>query len=280
MPESADTLTVTGTSAHSLSYGAWSSTINFETSNGDTKVVIDSIENAVGGTSDLYATLTINYTLTDDRTGEIASIKALYSIGGEAGAYTEMAEDTTGDSEGTNNLSTSAAGETHTFDFDTVTSLGIDFKGTIWVKIRAYDRINLIGDTMDSQIISILVDNSPSFPVITSPTDGWFDKNTTIPIIGTIPDPRAGNSDLHVKVEIASDSSFTDIELTLESAIDQVGWSYSSDGITWTDLPVSGIPVVATPALIGKWWRVIPNTEDGLSQGNKYTRACCAGILV
>lgn len=278
MPESTDTLTITGTSAHQISYGDWSASVNFETTTGDCKAVITSIENAVGGTDDYYQNITINYELENDREGD-ASIKALYSTGGENGAYSEMTEYSGGSSEGKNNLTTSDAGTAHVFDWDTVTDLGIDFKGTVWVKIRAYDRPNLIGDIMDSQIISLLVDNAPEAPVITFPTSGWFDKNTTQYVTGTIPDPKSGNSNLHIKIEIAADSSFDSIELTLESAVDQVGWEYY-DGAAWNDLPVGGIPVAATPALIGETWKATIQTEDQLTTGQKYVRAAAGGILV
>lgn len=279
MPQSTPTIGVTGTSAHSLSYGNWSETTELEVTNGDIKVNIVSILNALGASDDLYNVLTITYTLEDDRVG-LASLKALYSTTGESGTYTDMVEYTGGSSDGTNNLSTSATGVTHTFDFDTVTTLGIDYKGTVWVKLRAYDRTNLIGDIMESGIVSILVDNAPLAPTITAPTDGWFDKNTTPQITGTIPNPKSGNSNLHVKIQVATDSSFDTVELTEESAIDQVGWEYSADGSSWTDIPVSGIPIVATPSLIGKYWRYTIQTEDELTTGFKFIRASCAGILV
>lgn len=280
MPTTSPTIGVTGTSAHSLSYGAWSDDNNFEVTNGDCKVTITSILNALGTATDYYNVITFNYVLEDDRTGEIASIKPLYSVGGESGAYSEMTEYTGGSSEGKNNLSTSPTGVTHVFEWDTVTNLGIDFKGSVWIKFRAYDRINLIGDYMESGVTNFIVDNAPEAPVILLPVDNFFDKNTTPQIKGTIPDPKSGNSNLHIKIQVATDSSFDSIELTKESAVDQVGWEYSSDGTTWTDLPVSGIPIVATPALIGKYWRYTIQTEDELTIGAKYIRAAAAGILI
>lgn len=280
MPTTSPTIGVTGTSAHSLSYGAWSDDNNFEVTNGDCKVSITSIHNALGTTTDYYNILTFNYALEDDRTGEIASIKPLYSIGGEAGTYVEMTEYVGGSSQGKNNLSTSPTGVAHVFEWNTVTDLGIDFNGTVWVKIRAFDRTNLIGDYMESGIINIIVDNAPVAPVILLPVDNFFDKNTTPQIKGTIPDPKSGNSNLHIKIQIASDSTFDSVELTKESAVDQIGWEYSADGSSWTDLPVSGIPLVATPSLIGKYWRYTIQTEDKLTTGYKFVRAAAGGIII
>lgn len=279
MPQTTATIGVTGTSAHQISYGDWSDIINYEHTSGDCKVRINSIVNESDVATDLYGTLTINYELEDDRNGEIASVKFLYSTSGSAGPYVDMDEAVGGSSEGTNNLSTSLTGQDHIFEWNTVTSLGIDYKGNVHVKLRAYDRTNFIGDYMESEILLITIDNAPRKPVITYPTEGWFEKNETPYIKGTIPDPRSGYSNLHIKLDIATDSSFNDIELSLASAIDQTGWEYY-DGAAWNDIPVAGIPVAATPALVGKEWKVTLQTEDALTIGQKYIRASCGGILV
>jgi len=278
-PETSPTISVTGTSAHSLSYGEWSDTISYELTSGNTKVRITSITNSSGDASDLYGNVTIDYELEDDRANEISSVKFLYSTTGSGGPYLEMDEYTGGDSEGGNNLSTSLTGQSHTFDFDTVSSLGIDFKGNVYIKLRAYDRINFIGDIMESDIRLITIDNSPRECIITFPTEGYFDKNQTPYITGTIPDPRAGNSNLHVRVDIATDVNFDNIELSLASAIDLTGWEYFDDS-TWQPIEVSGIPVVSDPTLIGNNWKITVQSENILTTGVKYLRASCGGILV
>jgi len=279
-PITTPTLSVTGTAAHSISFGELSPVRNYEVTSGNCKVDIVTITNAIGGITDLYANITFTYTLHDDRAG-LASLKCLYSTTGESGAYSEMTEYTGGSSDGKNDLTTSAAGTTHTFDWATVTDLGIDFKGTVYVKFRAFDRVDFIGDTMESGIRPILINNAPLAGVIVMPIEDFFDKNTTPQIVGTIPDPKSGNSDLHIKLEIARDEGFTDIELTLESAVDQIGWEYDTSGSGgWVDLPVSGIPVSSTPALIGRQWRVTVATDSELTTGQKYLRFSAGGILV
>ncbi len=265
------------TSAKSISYGAISNTLRFETTNGDCKVYITAITNPLS-TTEFYGDLTFTYTLENDRE-EDASLKPYYSSTGPSGTFIEMT-DAGGDSEGKDNLSTSAEGESHTFIWDTVTDLGIDFNSTVWIKFVAYDRTAFIGDTMNDTGRFINVNNAPEACILTAPVDGWFDKNTTPQVVGTIPDMRAGDSDAHIKLEIASDSGFTDIQYTYESAVVQTGWEYDSTGAGgWVDIPDTGIPVSSTPALVGNSWRYTIQTEDELDEGNWYVRARVGGVL-
>jgi len=257
--------------AQSVTYGDYSSSVNFEVTQGDCKVSITSV------TGD-YGDITIAYTLEDDRAGT-ASIKPMWATS-ESGAYSEMTKGTGGDAKTT--LSTSASGTAHTFVWDTVTDLGIDHKGKVWIKIRAYDRDNHIGDWMESGALPQSIDNAPEAPTITSPSAGYFDKNTTPQIIGTIPDPKAGNSDLHIKIQIATDSAFNDddIEQTYESRLDQTGFEYQDGLSTWTAFPETGIPVSSDPTLIGNSWRYTIQTEFELTESIKYIRAAAGGLGV
>lgn len=251
--------------ASSISYSDYSDSVKLEVTNGDCKVRILSTEGE-------YGDITINYVLEDDREGT-ASIKPVYYYNN---AFLEMT-DAGGDSDGKLTLATSEEGTDHVFIWDTVVDLGIDYKGKVQIKIIAYDRDNLIGDIMETVLYNISVDNAPEAPVITSPVDGYFDKNTTPVIVGTIPDPKAGNSNLHFKIEIATEDTFTTIEKTFESVLDQTGWEYYN-GAAWVAIPETGVPIVSDPTLIGESFRLTIQTEYKLAEGQKYIRAYAGGI--
>jgi hypothetical protein len=132
---------------------------------------------------------------------------------------------------------------------------------------------------MDAVQLQVAVDNAPDAGVIIAPVDGFFTKETTPMIEGTIPSHRAGYANMHIKVEIASDSAFSNIELTLESALDTTGWEYYDDA-NWIEIPATGIPIVSDNTLIGNHWRVYIQTSDELSVGAKYIRYSSGEISV
>ena len=255
----------------SVNYSEASSSVIYEVTSGDCKVSLT----IVTGT---YGDITLTYTLEDDRGGVglgIASIKPQYAST-QGGSFSDMTKGTGGNNK--TNLATSATPTTYTFVWNTVADLGIDFKGRRYIKIIAYDRDDYIGDTTSTDIRAIDIDNAPDAPTITYPTSGYFSKDTTPQIIGTIPDMRAGNSDAHIKIEVSSDSNFGTIVKTFESNLDQTGWQYDSDGAgAWLNIPFTGIPIVTDPTLIGNSWRYTVQTEDELELGNKYLRAYCGG---
>ena len=263
MTETAFSETDSITSPVSVVYGDYSDSIAVELTTGDTKVVIGSIT----GT---YGDITITYTLEDDRLGT-ASVKPMYATS-SSGAFAEMTESTDPESEGRTGLTTSATGEAHVFIWNTIPDIGAAYKSSVWIKIRAYDRDNFIGDIMESATQTHDVDNAPLSCVISLPTTGYFTKDTQLEIRGTITDTVAGYSDEHIKIQIATDANFDTIEKTFESRIGGGQWDYY-DGANWIEIPADGIPVSSTPALIGKSWRFIPDSEEELTTGNKWIRA-------
>ncbi len=268
---------ITATSSKSISYGTYSSTRSYEITQGDTKINISSILNPDGLSSDYYGNIVFSYVLTNDRNG-LSSIKPMYSTTGASGTFSEMTEYTGGTSEGKNDLASSTAGTTHTFIWNSPVDAGYDYKNQVWVKFIAYDRPDLIGDTMFDVGRNFLLDNAPEAPTIVSPTEAWFEKIRETQIIGTIPNPRSGYTDLHIKIEIASDSGFNTLLATFESAVVQTGWEYYNDS-AWVDVPITGIPVSSDNTLVGNQWRFMIQTEDGLEEGFKYIRAVAGGVL-
>jgi len=251
-------------------YGAYSATRTYNVPQGNCLVSITSIPTEDSGD------VTITYDLTDERSGA-ASVKFKYAFS-PTGTYYDMT-DAGGLSDGKLALTTSPTGTEHTFVWDTLTDLGTDFKGKLYVKLEAYDRNNYIGDYNVDTGSAIVIDNSPEAPTIVTPTDGYFDKNETPQIVGTIPHPKEAYSDLHMKVEIATDEGFGTIERTYESRNDQTGWEYDATGAGgWTPILVTGIPVKTENALVGRQWRLTIQTEDRLSTGKKYIRAVAGGM--
>ena len=271
MPETSfSTSTGKKRAAETVTYGDVSTTINLEITKGDCKVSIDA---ATHSTTTGYVTLT--YTLEDDRTG-MASIQPQYATT-RAGSFTDMTKGTGGNNQ--TGLATDGDGIQYTFIWDTVTDLGGDYEGSVVMKIIAYDRDNFIGDTMESNSMELHVDNAPAAPTITTPADGLFSKDETPQVIGTIPDPMAGYTNLHIKLQFSTDENFNDDNVTtFESRLDQNGWQYDSSGSgDWTDIPVGGIPVSSDHTLVDNSWRFTVQTEDKLNQGLYYIRAYAGG---
>jgi hypothetical protein len=275
LTDTAFSLGDTKTSAKTVTYGDVSASKSFEVTSGNCKVSIVSLLGEGLTTTDYWGDVIINYTLTDERSGA-ASLKPLYCTTGQTGTFSEMT-DAGGTSDGKNNLTTSPTGTAHDFLWNTVTDLGIDYKGNVWIKLRAYDRPSLIGDIMDSGINQINIDNAPDAPIITTPTDGFFDKNTTPQIVMIIPDMKAGNSDAHFKIELSTVADFATVAATYQSAVDQTGWEYSSDA-TWLSIPATGVPISGDGTLVGESVRYTIQTEDELTIGNKYIRAYAGGV--
>lgn len=265
--------TTTDTTPVSVIEGDVSSTRTLEITNGDCKVILSSSSGTSGD-------ITFTYTLENDRAGN-GSIKPEYdSTSSGMSSASEMTQGTGGDAK--TPLTTSAAGTSHTFVWDTTTDLGKDFVGTVWVRITAYDRIGQIGDTMLSGVLKINVDNAPGAPTLVSPTDDFFDKNETPQFVWTIPDPIEGNSNMHFKLELDPTGEFDDNSgdiITFESRLDQTGWEYDSDGASsWVTIPHGGVPIITDPTLIGNQCRLTIQTEDRLDS-KSFVWRCVAAVV-
>lgn len=255
--------------ARSVIYGDLSTSIDFDVTFGN---VLPSLQ----APTDTSGDITLTYTLKsiDSLT---ASILAEYS---KNGGTTWNTATSAGGDDGISPLTSSPAGTSHTFEWDTVVDVGIDFFGTVLVRVRAFDLPGQGGDFIGSEEHKLTVDNAPLAGTIVSPASGDFNKIETPTFVFTIADPNQGNSDLHVKLEIDVVDSFDSGSLvTFESRLDQVGWEYDSDGAgAWVAIPHDGIPIIATPALIGNQARYTIQTEDKLTQGEKHVRVTFGGV--
>jgi hypothetical protein len=254
-----------------VEYGDAPTELDFEITNGDTKVSITSPSSASSTLSD---EISIVFTLTNSK-AETSSIKPQYSTDGEV-TWSDMT-DAGGSSEGKTGLSSLAAGDSHTFIWNSVTDLGLDHKGGISIRIIAYDGDDYKGDIMTSDAEQITVNNAPQAPTLISPIDGYFAKDETPQFVFTIPNPRAGNSKMHFKLQLDTVDTFNSSNLIeLESRNNQNGWEYVDTGSNWVDIPHAGIDIPGASALIGNQARITIQTEDKIAI-NEYKWRIVAG---
>ena len=252
--------------AETVVYGVETAAEDFEVSQANVKCVLTK-------PTDLIGDILLAYTLEDDR-AQTASIIPQYSTDGGT-TFSTMTDQGGGD--GTTGLTTSITGQSHTFEWDTVTDLGLDFKGDVLIRIKAFDQDTLLGDFEFSAEHKLQIDNAPLISSLVSPIDGFFDKNETPTFVFLLPDPSAGNSAMHVKLEIDIDTSFlSDALITFESRLDQVGWEYDSDGAgAWLPIPAPGIPSGST---VGRQVRFTVQTPEKLSKATLFWRVTFGGV--
>ena len=281
MPTTSFTLAKSQKTARTVQYGTPSSSVQLEVTQSNVKVNITSIQDDAGNTfpdNELYGDITFTYLLTSYETssGSI-DIKYAYSFDG---TYSDCTRKGT-EGDGTDSLTVSQGGESHTFVWDTTADIGDHFKGSVYVRIRAYDRVNQNGDYTTSNIVKIKIDNSPFAPVIVSPSSGKFAKDQTPEIIFTIADPKVGNTYVHFKVEIDTSSDFNSSNLKVwESRNSQHReYFYYDNGSGYVEIPDEGIDLASNPNLIGNNVKFIVPTEDKLNLGNYYIRVTEAEVV-
>ena len=258
MTETSFGTATTKSTAVAVTYGGASSSRSLRVTRGN---CLPSVTSPSG---DQSGDVSVSYFLEDDRAGT-ASIVPEYSTD-EGSTWSTATKGTGGDA--TDNLTTSATspGQSHTFVWDTVTNLGIGFFGDALFRIRAYDQASLLGSYEASTEVQVRVDNVPAAMTLVSPADGYFDKDETPVFVGTIPNPVAGNSRLHFKLEVDTDSDFGS-PTVFESRLSQTGWEYDSDGAgAWTVVPATGVPIPTDPTLIGNQVRYTIQTTDKLDR--------------
>lgn len=284
MAETSQTIATSIKTAKTVVYGTASNSVTLEIPQGNVKVSITAIvdddgNNHFSGQS-LIGDVTITYTLTSYES-TTASIDIEYGNDYNGSFSNCTRQGSEGDAK--TPLTVSQGGTSHTFVWDTATDLGKYFRGSIYLRIKAYDRMSYNGDFNMSQIISLNILNTPSAPTISQPTSSKFDKNQTPEIIFDIPDPKAGNSNLHFKVEMDTDSSFGSSNLKVwESRNSQHRecFYYDSDGVgTYLVVPEAGIDIAADPTLIGNNVKFTPPSEDALSKGTWYIRATAGDVV-
>ena len=259
------------TSPVEVNYGTTSESRQLEVTEGNTKITIDSI-------TPLYGDVTISYTLENDES-DISSIKPEYSTNGTT--YYEMTS--AGGDDGVATLATDTDendGISYDFIWDTATDLGLDYNASVYIRIKVYDKDARKGSIITSSREKKTIDNTPEAPTLVSPTASYFRKDETPVFVFTIPNPKAGNSILHFKIEVDSQSTYdSGDEIAFESYADQVGWEYKDESANWIAIPVGGVDIISTPALIGNQVRYTVQTDNRLDTGNYYWRATAGGVV-
>ena len=276
MPSTSFTTGKEVTSALEIVYGDVSDNINIEIAHGNVKVEISTATDDAGNNfpdDQLYGDVTITYSLSSYQVTK-GSIDIEYSLSSD-GTYNDCTRQGS-EGDAITPLVVSQNGTEHTFVWDSATDLGDHFRGPVFLRIRAYDRINQNGDFNSSNIIKIKINNAPAAPTINSPISGSFLKDQTPEIIFTIADSLAGNARVHFRVEIDTDDTFkTDNLKVWESSNSQhlKCFYYDSDGAgTYLPVPSTGVDLIADPTLINNNVKFIIPTQDALSLGQYYVR--------
>ncbi|MFX0181951.1 MAG: hypothetical protein ACFE95_02615 [Candidatus Hodarchaeota archaeon] len=283
MTETSPTITTEIKTGKEIVYGTASSSITLEVPQGDVKITItaivdDDANNHFAGAS-LVGDVTVTYTLTSYKsTAASIDIEYCSDYGGSYSNCTRQGSE--GDAE--TPLTVDQNGESHTFVWDTSTDLGKYFKGFIYLRIKAYDRLNCNGDFNLSQTVLLSINNTPSTPTISQPTTATFDKDQTPEVIFDIPDPEGGYGSLHFKIEMDTDSTFGSSNLKIwESRNSQHRecFYYDSGGGTFVVVPEAGVDIAGDPTLIGNDVKFIPPADDALSKGTWYIRATAGDVV-
>ncbi len=257
------------TVAKSIYYGQYSEYNSLKITRGNCLVSI----NFISGT---YGDITISYTLYNDRE-TVCSMRLYYSTD-DGTTFTEGTKGTGGNEK--TSLSTTSAGTSYSFVWNSYTDVGKDFVGDVILKIRAYDRNNYIGDYTESQLKIVSISNAPSAPTLVTPIDSYFQKDDTPEFIFTIPsdnNPTSLYSKVHAKLEIDTTKDFNSDGLKVfESRLDQTGWEFVNDEGNWEQIPSDGIQL--RPDIIGNQVRFILPTEDRVERDVVYWRVVFGGV--
>jgi len=284
MAETPQTVTTSIKTAKTVQYGTASSSITMEIPQGNVKVTLTAIVDDDGNNhfanESLIGDVTITYILTSYQS-TAASIDIEYSTD-YSGTYSNCSrQGSEGDAK--TPLTVDQGGESHTFVWDTATDLGKYFRGSVYIRIKAFDRVSYNGDYIISSAPLLSINNAPEAPTISSPVSGRFDKNQTPEIIFNIPNPVAGNSNLHFKVEMDLESAFGSSNLKLwESRNSQHRecFYYDTDGNgTFAVIPEAGIDIIGDPTLIGNDVKFLVPAEDALSLGTWYIRVTAGEVI-
>ena len=178
--ETGFTTTTAQKTAKAVQYGTFSDSISFIITHGNVRVnisgVVDDAANSWVDGDELIGDLTITYALTSD-SATSGSIDIEYAQEYD-GTYSNCTRQGA-EGEATTPLAVSSGGTSHTFVWNTATDLGDHYFGPIFIRVRGYDRVGQNGDFISSNIVKLIINNAPTAPTLTSPTDGDFGKDKT-----------------------------------------------------------------------------------------------------
>jgi hypothetical protein len=253
---------VTMMSEITLDYGPLSSAYTLEVTTGNTK--IGSISASAS-----YGDITITYSLIN-KASSTSSITIKYKVE-SGGTYTTCTERAGGASQGVTGLTSSSAGTTHTFIWNSCADLGNSYNSeTIYIEIVPYDGagsgVTPSGDAGEADdLTGYTIDNRPSSITIAEYNGYTYDKDTTPVFVSEMGSVRCGSS-LYFIIT-AYDSSMNIVQENSSAEI-LTGWEYEKVyGESWFSVPPSGVDVAYT----GADQRIRYTFQTGLTQGATYT---------
>jgi hypothetical protein len=139
-------------------------------------------------------------------------------------------------------LTTSAAGTTHTFNWDSYTDSGTsELDTSVYLRITPYDATPTGGDAAATVTsAAFAVNNRPAISAWESEDGFVFDKDTTPTFRAIIPNLRGGTQGFP-EISIYRTTGMTLVAL-YQSITSIAGWEYETAPSTWVAMAVTGIP--------------------------------------
>lgn len=142
-------------------------------------------------------------------------------------------------------LTTSAAGVSHTFVWDSYSDGGTSLLDqAVYIRITPYDASPTGGDAADTVTSDAFVVNNRPAKITWLNADGYtFDKDTTPVFMAVIPLLRGGTIGFP---EISFYKTDGNVLVRTKKAVEDItGWEYETSPATWVSLAVTGIPSTA-----------------------------------
>lgn len=192
-----------------LNYGDYSTSRTREIYQSDIKSVTIT---APGGGTEQGAPVYITYVLESDIIATAPNLEMEYSTDSGSNYSTCTPLVTDGDHDGITNLSTSAAGQSHTFVWDSATDVTTSFQSsTVNFRCRADDQQSAFSEYATGPEFTI--DMLPAAPDLIDPDTGFFDSDTTPDFTWQIPtDPGSDRIAFCIEVDDSSDFSSVDLD--------------------------------------------------------------------
>jgi hypothetical protein len=239
-----------------IDYGPESDNLSREVTGGNT-IVDDTIGITITGTEvasgeatqettpEYYGDITLTYTLVNNAS-TVSRIGVEFSEDYIPGAIPDVSSwaaatmGTGGD--GVTALTTTPAGVSHTYKWDSYTDSGKSEQDTtVYCRITPYDASPTGGDAGPVVVSNVIAVNNLPAKMTWTNNDGYvFDKDTTPTFRAIIPYLRGGTKGFPTLSIYQSDG--TTLVQTCNSLDSVAGWEYETAPDTWTALTVDGIP--------------------------------------
>lgn len=166
--------------------------------------------------------------------------------------------------EGLTALTTSTAGTSHQFIWNSYTDLGNSFNGTADVRITPYDTSPTGGDAGDTSEVTVTINNLPTQVTLTE-IHGWTWDEDTTPVFTAVMGAVRGGTALYFILYVKNTSG-TVLEYHSSGEV-LTGWDYETTTDNWVACGGSGVPVAYADGVN----RIRYTFQVGLTQGTTYS---------